>query len=619
MNQSPDIDNLRQRAELIKAKHQDQLLNQAYPDITKMTEDEIQALVYELQVHQIELEMQNNELKSTQQELSKSQQDYARIYNLAPVAYLSLSQLGTILQANLAATTLLNTPLCGLLGQRLEKFIHIDDQDNYYLFFHKLLKDPSSPHLLSGITIANKSTHQLDCQGLDIFHCLHEECPTDRALTYLELKAVVDKQENNEVIVYLALKDVSTHKILEDTLACLNNKQLNVIKNQRTSLTQHRQLINDKTSELQQSHRTSTELKDISTHIFNASSEGIVMIDQLGNIESSNPATSLILGYSEIELLGTAFNELLITPLFTDLSVELLSENSQSSSFRVDGLHSNGSILPLSLSLVNFTLNQTSHFAIVIRDNSLRLQQEQHEKNHLDEIAHMTRLSLIGSMGSGIAHQVNQPLTSISNYTQACLHLIKAEQPNLNKLSEVLTKTYDQAQKAGRIIHRMKDLASQRSTLRSMNTIDALIESAVNFCADECYQHNITMTLDLTPDSPVIALDSVQIEQVILNLIRNAIDALKEQKNAKDRRISIQTQLKEDLEVRVKDNGPGLTKVQKEKILTPFFTSKPSGMGMGLSICRSILEAHGGMIRFDSKLEVGTTFYFNLPLNGEKP
>lgn len=619
MNQSPDIDNLRQRAELIKAKHQDQLLNQAYPDITKMTGDEIQALVYELQVHQIELEMQNNELKSTQQELSKSQQDYARIYNLAPVAYLSLSQLGTILQANLAATTLLNTPLCGLLGQRLEKFIHIDDQDNYYLFFHKLLKDPSSPHLLSGITIANKSTHQLDCQDLDIFHCPHEECPTNRALTYLELKAVVDKQENNEVIVYLALKDVSTHKILEDTLACLNNKLLNVIKNQRTSLTQHRQLINDKTSELQQSHRTSTELKDISTHIFNASSEGIVMIDQLGNIESSNPATSLILGYSEIELLGTAFNELLITPLFTDLSVELLSENSQSSSFRVDGLHSNGSILPLSLSLVNFTLNQTSHFAIVIRDNSLRLQQEQHEKNHLDEVAHMTRLSLIGSMGSGIAHQVNQPLTSISNYTQACLHMIKAEQPNLNKLSEVLTKTYDQAQKAGRIIHRMKDLASQRSTLRSMNRIDASIESAVNFCADECYQHNITMRLDLTPDSPVIALDSVQIEQVILNLIRNAIDALKEQKNAKDRRISIQTQLKEDLEVRVKDNGPGLTKVQKEKILTPFFTSKPSGMGMGLSICRSILEAHGGMIRFDSKLEVGTTFYFNLPLNGEKP
>jgi len=621
MNQSPDINNLRQRAELIKAKHQDQLLNQAYPDMTKMTGDEIQALVYELQVHQIELEMQNNELKSTQQELSKSQQDYARIYNLAPVAYLSLSQQGTILQANLAATTLLNTPLYGLLGQRLEKFIHIDDQDNYYLFFHKLLKDPSSPHLLSGITIANQSTHKLDCQGLDIFHCLHEECPTDRALTYLELKAVVDQQENNEVIVYLALKDVSTHKILEDTLTCLNNKLLNVINNQRTSLTQHRQLINDKTSELQQSHRTSSELKDSSTHIFNASSEGIVMLNQLGNIESSNPATSLILGYSEAELLGTAFNELLITPIFTDLSVELLLENSQDtlgSSFRVDGLHSNGSIVPLSLSLVNFTLNQSEHFAIVIRDNSLRLQQEQHEKAHLDEIAHMTRLSLIGSMGSGIAHQVNQPLTAISNYTKACLHLMKAEQPNLSKLSEVLIKTYDQAQKAGKIIHRMKDLASQRTTLRSMNSIEALIESAVNFCADECYQHNITVTLELSPESPQIALDSVQIEQVILNLIKNAIDALKEQKNASNKTISIQTYVKNDLEVRVKDNGPGLTDAQKEKILTPFFTSKTTGMGMGLSICRSIIEAHGGMIRFDSKLEVGSTFYFNLPLNGEK-
>ncbi len=229
----------------------------------------------------------------------------------------------------------------------------------------------------------------------------------------------------------------------------------------------------------------------------------------------------------------------------------------------------------------------------------------------------MTRLSLIGSMGTCIAHQVNQPLTAISNYTQACLQLIKAESPNLNKLSEVLTKTYDQAQKAGQIIHRMKDLASQRKTSRSMNVIDVLIENAVNFYADECYQHNITVTLELMSDIPEIAIESVQIEQVILILIKNSIDALKEQSKDIQKSISIQTQLNNGLEVRVKDSGPGLTDQQKEKILMPFYTSKTSGMGMGLSISRSIIEAHGGMLRFNSMLGVGTTFYFNLPLNGE--
>lgn len=135
MKQSLDIANLRQRAEQAEAQCSDKLLNQADLDITKLKPEQIQTLIHELQVHQIELEMQNDELKNTQQALNKSQTDYARIYNLAPVAYLTLSLQRTILQANLAATTLLNTPLTSLLSQRLDNFIHIDDQDAYYLFF----------------------------------------------------------------------------------------------------------------------------------------------------------------------------------------------------------------------------------------------------------------------------------------------------------------------------------------------------------------------------------------------------------------------------------------------------------------------------------------------------
>jgi len=619
MNQSIDINNLRDCAEQMTIKDQGQQLNHAYPNTAMMTPDEIQALVYELQVHQIELVMQNEELINTQQILRKSQQDFTRIYDLAPVAYLTLSEQGVVQQANKAATKLFNSSHETLLNQRLAKLIHADDQDAYYLFLRKLLKEQSSPNLIIRLPLPKHATYQPHCHGYDAAQCSANQCPENAAVVYLELKAIVDQQENNELIIYLALKDVTSHKVLEDTLACLNKKQATKIINQHSALINHQDLLNVKTAELQHLHQTSSKLKEASTHIFNASSEGIVMLSLLGAIESTNPAACLLFGYSEAELLGMPFNQLLLSPLFNESSINLLqnSPNNIASSYRVEGLHSNGFIVPLSLSLVDFTLDQSDHFAIVIRDNSLSLQQEQQEKAHLDEIAHMTRLSLIGSMGSGIAHQVNQPLTAISNYTQACLQLIKAESPNLNKLSEVLIKTYDQAQKAGKIIHSMKDLASQRKTTRSLTSINVLIENAVNFCAHECYQHNIKVTLQLKPDIPELAIDSVQIEQVLLILLKNAIDALKEQSKDGDKTISIETQLNNGLEIRIKDNGPGLTDQQKEKILMPFFTTKASGMGMGLSISRSIVEAHGGMIRFNSKLAVGTTFYFNLPFNGE--
>jgi PAS domain S-box-containing protein len=619
MNQCSDITNLRQYAEQISNKHQGQQLNQAYPDIVKMTADEIQALVYELQVHQIELVMQNEELINTQQILRKSQQDYTRIYDFAPIAYLTLSQQGVVQQANKAAIALFDQSHEKLLNQRLEKLIYADDQDAYYLFFRKLLKEQSNSHLIVRIPLTHQYKHIELCHSHDLYQCSLNQCPQNTEFVYLELNGIVDQQENNELMIYLAIKDVTSHKVLEDALACLNKKQAEEINQQYSALTNHQDLLNLKTAELQDLHQTSSKLKEASTHIFNASSEGIVMLSLLGAIESTNPATCLLFGYSEAELLGMPFNQLLLTPLFTESSIDFLQNNPNNiaSSYSVEGLHSNGSIVPLSLSLVDFTLNQSEHFAIVMRDNSLHLQQEQHEKDHLAEIARMTRLSLIGSMGSGIAHQVNQPLTAISNYSQACIQLIKAEQPDLTKLSEVLSKTYEQAQKAGKIIHRMKDLASQRTTSRTMTSIDTLIESAVNFCAHECYEHNISVTLDFNPNIPEVSVDSVQIEQVILNLIRNAIDALKEQVSNGDKTISIQTQINSCLEVRIKDNGPGLTDEQKEKILMPFYTSKASGMGMGLSISRSIIEAHGGSINFNSKLAAGTTFYFNLPFNGE--
>jgi two-component system sensor kinase FixL len=247
---------------------------------------------------------------------------------------------------------------------------------------------------------------------------------------------------------------------------------------------------------------------------------------------------------------------------------------------------------------------------------SLRKHQEQQEKEHLDELAHVARLCLMGEMGTGIAHEVNQPLTAIASYTQACLRFIGVENPDLDQLSEILFKIHQQALKAGQIIHRMKDFVSTRKIYRTATDINTLVEDAVSLCASDFKQNNIRLELDLTKNLPSVTVDNVQIEQVLLNLIRNSIDALIDLPTTSQRQLLIQTRMKSlnQIEVKVKDNGPGIDETQKEKILTPFFTTKPTGMGMGLSISRSIIEAHEGDLTFNSNPEEGTTFYFTLPV-----
>ncbi|MGZ5077722.1 MAG: sensor histidine kinase, partial [Methylobacter sp.] len=246
----------------------------------------------------------------------------------------------------------------------------------------------------------------------------------------------------------------------------------------------------------------------------------------------------------------------------------------------------------------------------------LRKQREQQNNQHLNELAHVTRLGLMGEMASGIAHEVNQPLAAISSYTQVSLNLINAEHPDLVKLSEILHKTQQQALRAGRIIHRMRDFVRSHTKHRSHADINTLIYHAADLCISELRQNSIKLLFELEHKLPPIYVDHIQIEQIILNLLRNSIDALQYLPATQQRQVTIQSRLTIDhmIQVRVKDNGPGLDEEQQRKILTPFYTTKTDGMGMGLSISRSLIEAHDGTLHFNSRLGKGSTFYFTLPI-----
>ncbi|MDD5114791.1 MAG: PAS domain S-box protein, partial [Methylobacter sp.] len=363
-----------------------------------------------------------------------------------------------------------------------------------------------------------------------------------------------------------------------------------------------------------------TQLKQIEAKlnaIFNASVEGIITIDMHDIIVSANTAVETIFGYKPEELAGCRINKLMPSlPITINDGSAPIAEKHTGQIKEIEGRHKNGSVVPLDLSIAAYSLDDANYLTYIVRDVSLRKQQEHQDKEHLDQLAHVTRLGLMGEMASGIAHEVNQPLVAVSSYTQVSLNLINADPPDLVTLSEILIKTQQQALRAGQIIHRMREFVKSHAKHRSSNNINTLIHDAASLCVAELKKNNIDLIFELQHNLPPVYVDQVQIEQVIINLIRNSIDALKCQPAKQHRHLTILSQLtlNNGLQVSVKDNGPGIDLEQQQKILMPFYTTKTNGMGMGLSISRSLVEAHEGALHFDSQPGNGATFYFTLPI-----
>jgi PAS domain S-box-containing protein len=601
----------------------DVLLSKSGADLASMSKTDIEKLLFDLQVHQIELELQNEELKRAHEELSVSRDDFARIFNLSPVAFLALNEQGIINKANIAAAQLLGCSIEELAGRKLGKFIHPSDQDKFYFFIHDLVMKKNNQILNAMLAANNSASISLECQGHLQLGCSRSLCSHNNSQpAYVELRGAVHCNYQDDIQICLAIQDVTEYKRSEAVISCLNEKLEQKVFEQTSALIESNLDLNKKIEELKISRNLLLEEEAKLNAIFNASIEGIITIDTSGTMLSINTAVAKIFGYGEKELIGSSYQKLM-APTQSKMKgqdvrsyLQARAPNIHGLIREVDGMRKDGTIVPLDISLVEFSINGTSYFTAIVRDVSLRKQQEQQEKEHLDELAHVARLCLIGEMGSGIAHEVNQPLTAIANYSQACLRFIGAESIDLEQLGDILFKLHQQALKAGRIIHRMKDFVSPRKIYRTNTDINTLVEDAVNLCASDFKHNNIKLELDLATNLPVVTVDDVQIEQVLLNLLRNSIDAFKGMPQKSQRQVLIQTRFKnlKKIVVTVKDNGSGIDEAHKEKILAPFFTTKSTGMGMGLSISRSIIEAHSGVLNFNSNTDEGATFYFSLPV-----
>jgi two-component system sensor histidine kinase DctS len=248
---------------------------------------------------------------------------------------------------------------------------------------------------------------------------------------------------------------------------------------------------------------------------------------------------------------------------------------------------------------------------ITERKRARELARQQEEK-----LAATARLVTVGEMASTIAHELNQPLSAIASYTTGCLNLLAGGEIARGELEEALRKAAQQAQRAGRIIRRVHDFVRKSEPTRAPVRMNAVVEEAVGFADAEARKRRVRIQVRLAADDPRVQADPLLLQQVVLNLLRNAMDAMAA--TAPERReIRVATASSpQSVTVSIADRGCGISEEVREQLFQPFFTTKPEGMGMGLNICRSILEVHHGRVWAEPNPDGGTVFSFTLPVEG---
>lgn len=249
-----------------------------------------------------------------------------------------------------------------------------------------------------------------------------------------------------------------------------------------------------------------------------------------------------------------------------------------------------------------------------IQDITQRKRAENSMKKLQDELTHVSRASTMGEMATGFAHELNQPLTAIANYAQGTLRRHRSGAIEDKDFVRVLELVVEQAHRAGAIIRKIRQFVQKEKPERQAFEVNSAIREAADLVQNDALRCDATIHLDLAETLPPINGDSVQLQQVVLNLARNGLEAMEGAIDG-DRRLTIRTASNDsaNVEIIVEDTGPGLPPAVRRSMFHPFFTTKEDGMGMGLSICRSIVEAHGGKLEFDEETLAGAAFHIVLP------
>lgn len=342
----------------------------------------------------------------------------------------------------------------------------------------------------------------------------------------------------------------------------------------------------------------------------------MVVIDRRGGILSFSAAAERLFGYREADLLGADVSRLMPMPdrQRHDRSIGDDLETGDRTIIGIGrivvGQRADGTTFPMDLS-VGEAGEGDSH--LFIRDLTDTQHADHRLKDLQSELIHVSRLSAMGTMASTLAHELNQPLTAVANYLEAARDLADApDAESMPLIREAVAEAAGEALRAGHIVRRLRDFVARGELEKRVVDFGRVVDEAVALAMVGAREKGVSATIEIDPTIDAVLVDAVQIQQVLVNLVRNAVEALS---GIDDAQIVVSGErvAKDMVRVTVADNGRGLPESVASQLFTAFVTTKDSGMGLGLSICRTIVEAHGGRIWSDRLVRGGATFRFTLP------
>jgi len=357
--------------------------------------------------------------------------------------------------------------------------------------------------------------------------------------------------------------------------------------------------------------------------VVNAVIEAVITIDQKGHIKSFNNAAQRMFGYSADEVINQSVN-ILIPNNETYDHDRHLANYAESHVSQIMGVgreleakRKDSTVFPIQISVSEISHQEGKMFVGLIRDIGAQRLSEDRARKHIEQMAHADRLNSLGEMAAGIAHEVNQPLTAISLFSQSGKTLCNSGK--FEKLPEIFEKLSLHARRAGAVLERMQTMTRQGDRQKERVECHVLISEVVKLAESEGRMRDINIKVNFNQSSRVeVYVDRVQIQQVLLNLLRNGMEAMQSIDLSNGNVIEVNSDHIDDqnITISVVDSGCGLDSNMKEKLFTAFESTKQNGMGIGLSISKSIIEDHGGSIHYAKHASTGSVLYFTLPVVG---
>ncbi len=349
---------------------------------------------------------------------------------------------------------------------------------------------------------------------------------------------------------------------------------------------------------------------------------GLRAVDMEGRITYANPAFCEMVGWTAEELVG----RMPPFPYWPEEELDALraatevwmSGGAPRSGFEIrirrksgERFHARMYISPL----VGGDGKQTGWMASMV-DITEQKRAEEMGRQHLERVQQTSRLITMGEMASSIAHELNQPLAAIANYCSGCVSRLSAEGYRREELLAAMEKASAQAERAGKIIRRLRDFVNKREPHRAPAPLGEVVDDAIGFAQLDAKKAGVDIRVDVPSGLPPVFVDRVMIEQVVLNLVKNGVEAMQPPARGRELTVTARADGERGVELAVSDRGKGFAAEDAERLFAPFYTTKPEGMGMGLSICRTIVEFHGGRLWAQPNPGGGSVFRFTLPLDG---